>query len=548
MRIADPPLDPVRIAEFTAEGYWLDTTSNDALEAWAHMAPQRLAIADGRVRFGFAEYYRRAERLAAHLIGLGLGGEDVVAIQLPNWSEFAVALNAAMLAGVPFCQVHSEFRAGEVEFILGFTEATALILPHRFRHFDHLEMLEGLRPRLPRLKHVMVVGDAVPPPYFDLRAFLDAPMGPAPDDGALRRRRPKANDLCRIAFTSGTTGDPKAVLHLHNTTNCAARFINETHRIGPDSVLLAFLPVGLNWGLLNLLQGIFAGCPVILQDAFDPEAALQLIERERVTHFCCAPAHLAALLGVPDLGRFDLSSLQIITTGGAPCPIELIRAARARLPGHLLELYGMLECGFLSHTTVEDDPEAVCGLVGRKLPQMGIRIVDDDGQDCASGMPGEILVSGPSVAIGYYNNPEANAKSSSPDGWFATGDIGIIDKSGYLKIVDRKNELIIRGGASIYPREIEEVLHQHPKVREAAAIGIPDPTLGERVCAAIVPKPGETLSFAELILFLKDRIATYNLPESLEVLDALPRTATGTVQKGKLRDLVLERLRSRAPP
>ncbi len=551
MRIPDPPLDPARIAEFTRDGYWLDTTSNDALEAWAHMAPNRLAVADGRVRLGFAEYYRRAERLAAYLIGLGLGADDVVAIQLPNWSEFAVAVCAAMLAGIPFCQFHSDFRAREVEFILGFTEASALILPRHFRRFDYLEMLAGLRAKLPRLKHVLVVGDEVPAPYFDLRGFLDAAEsldahgGPAIDDHALRRRRPRANDLCRAAFTSGTTGDPKAVLHLHNTTNCAARFVNETHRIGPDSVLLAFLPVGLNWGLLNVLQGIFAGCPVVLQEVFEAEVALRLIERERVTHFCCAPVHLVALLAIQGLEGFDLSSLQMITTGGASCPIEIIRAVRERLPGHLLELYGMLECGFQSHTTVEDDPERVCGLVGRPLPQMGIRIVDDDGQDCARGMPGEILTYGPSVTIGYYNNPQANRTSFSPDGWFATGDIGVIDQSGYLKIVDRKKELIIRGGANIYPREIEEVLYQHPKIREAAAIGIPDPRLGERVCAAIVLKPGEALSFAELTLFLTDKIATYKLPEFMEVLDALPRTPTGKAQKGPLRDIVLERMRGR---
>ena len=545
MRIPDPPVDPVRIAEFTDQGYWLDTTSNDALEAWAHMAPNRLAIADGRVRLGFAEYYRRAERLAAHLIGLGLGADDVVAIQLPNWSEFAVALNAAMLAGIPFCQFHSDIRAREVEFILGLTKASALILPCQFRRFDYLEMLAGLRPKLPRLKHVMAVGNAVPAPYFDLRGLLDAADDLEFDRDALRRRRPQANDLCRAAFTSGTTGDPKAVLHLHNTTDCAARFVNETHSIGPDSVLLAFLPVRLNWGFLNILQGMFAGCPVVLQEVFDAEAALQLIERERVTHFCCGPAHLVSLLGVADLKRFDLSSLQVITTGGASCPIELIRAVRARLPGHLLQLYGMLECGFQSQTTVEDDPEAVCGLVGRPLPQMRIRIVDDDGQDCARDMLGEILTYGPSVTIGYYSNAQANAKSFSPDGWFATGDIGIIDKNGYLKIVDRKTEQIIRGGANIYPREIEEVLCQHTKVRDAAAIGIPDPLLGERVCAAIVLKPGEALSLAELTFFLKDKIAAYKLPEFLEVLDALPRTPTGTVQKGPLRDIVLERMRSR---
>lgn len=543
MRIPDPPIDPARIARFMEEGYWVETTSNDALEQRARETPDKLAIVDGRVRLRFGEYYRRAERLAAHFVRLGLGADDVVAVQLPNWSEFAVVVNAAMLAGVPFCQFHSDFRSREVEFILSFTEASVLIVPSHFRRFDYLAMIADLRPRLPKLRNIMVVGEEVPPEYFDLRSFLDAAGEPEIEPNQLRRRRPHANDLSRTAFTSGTTGDPKAVLHLHNTTNCAARFVNEGHRIDEDGVLLAFLPVGLNWGLLNVLQAVFAGCTIVLQEVFDAEQALALIERERVTHFCCAPAHLVSLVSVSDLGRYDLSSLQVMTTGGASCPIEVIREVRARLPGHLLELYGMLECGFQSHTTLDDDPEEVRGLVGRPLRQMGIRVVDNDGRDCPPGTPGEILTYGPSVTVGYYNNSDANARSFSPDGWFATGDIGILDAMGYLKIVDRKKELIIRGGANIYPREIEEVLYQHPKVLEAAAVGVPDPRLGERVCACIVPRPGESLTLEELIAFLRNKIATYKLPEFLRLLEVLPRTPTGKVQKGPLRDIVLERVR-----
>jgi acyl-CoA synthetase (AMP-forming)/AMP-acid ligase II len=266
---------------------------------------------------------------------------------------------------VPFCQFHSDFRSREVEFILNFTGASALIVPSRSRRFDYLDMRAGMRPTLSQLRHIMAVGADLPAGYFDLRAFLEEPRELAIDREKLRERRPRANNLSRTAFTSGTTGDPKAVLHLHNTTNCAARFVNEGHRIGSDSVLLAFLPVGLNWGLLNVLQAMFAGCAIVLQDVFDAKQAFALIERERVTHFCCTPAHLVSMLNAPNVARYDLSSLQVMTTGGASCPIEVIREVRARFPGHLLELYGMLECGFQSHTTLDDDPEEVCGLVGR---------------------------------------------------------------------------------------------------------------------------------------------------------------------------------------
>ena len=189
-------------------------------------------------------------------------------------------------------------------------------------------------------------------------------------------------------------------------------------------------------------------------------------------------------------------------------------------------------------------PKRCAASSGVRCARWEFRVVDDDGRDCPPGAAGEILTYGPSVTIGYYNNPDANARSFSADGWFRTGDIGILDARGYLKIVDRKKELIIRGGANIYPREIEEVLYQHPKVLEAAAVGVPDPRLGERVCACIVPRPGESLSFEELTAFLKDKIATYKLPEFLRLMDALPRTPTGKVQKGPLRDIVLERMRT----
>jgi non-ribosomal peptide synthetase component E (peptide arylation enzyme) len=538
MDLSAMTFDPERAKEYSARGYWTHQTSNEALEDTARRFPDKIALVDSRRRVTYQQYHREVQRLAAHWLALGLTKDDVIGVQLPNWSEFAVAINSAMLAGIPFCQYHAEFRSKEVELVLGFTEAAAVIIPREHHGFDYVAMMRALKPRLPKLKHVLVVGDDVPSDLFDLRTFLAADAGAPVDEQALHARRPQGNDFARVAFTSGTTGNPKAVIHTHNTTNSAIRFINRDQNVTENSAFLLFLPVGLNWGLFQTIQALVAGCTLVYMDAFKPEDALRLIERERITHFSTAPAGLMALMNVPGFTQYDLRSLQVYVTGGASCPIEVIRQARKMLPGRLLELYGMLECGAQAYTRFEDDPEEVCGLVGRPLPEMGVKVVDDDGRDLPSGQAGEILSIGPSVTVGYYNNPTANAASFTGDGWFRTGDIGVFDDRGYLKIVGRKKEMIIRGGANIYPREIEEVLFKHPKILDVAVIGVPDPRLGERACACIVPRPGEQITLAEVVDFLRDKIATYKLPERLEILAVLPRTPTGKIPRHQLLDQV----------
>jgi acyl-CoA synthetase (AMP-forming)/AMP-acid ligase II len=530
---------PKQIEAYRRAGHWTDSTTVDLLHRHAHEHPDALALADSRTRLTNATYANRAHRLARHFIKLGLTANDVIALQLPNWTEFAIVVNAAMIAGIPFCQVHSDFRAREIEFVLRYTGAAVFICPTSFRRFDYLAMVRDLRPALPALRHLLAVGADVPEDAFDLRAWLDTDAPPEIPDAT---RRPHGDDLARVAFTSGTTGDPKAVLHLHNTTNSAVRFANRGHGITRDSVILVFLPVGLNWGLINVLQALEAGCALIMLDQFDAATAMRLIERERVTYFCCAPAHLIAMLNSPELERFDLGSLQTVVTGGASCPIEVIRAFRAHLRGHLIELYGMLETGFQSWTHPTDDPEAVCGTCGPAIPEVQSKILDEHDHECPPDAVGEILSRGPSVTIGYYNNADANARSFTEGGWFRTGDLGTLDANGLLRIVGRRKEMIIRGGANIYPREIEEVLYQHPDIMDAAVIGIPDARLGERTCACVVPRPGRTLDFETVVGFLRPKIATYKLPEVVEILPDLPRTPTGKIQKDPLRAMILRKL------
>jgi acyl-CoA synthetase (AMP-forming)/AMP-acid ligase II len=288
-----------------------------------------------------------------------------------------------------------------------------------------------------------------------------------------------------------------------------------------------------------------AGARAVLLDRFSGRAALELIERERVTFIPSAPASIIAMLNDPELDRFDLRSLRVVITGGASCPVETIRAFRARMPGHLIELYGMLETGFHTFTRFEDDPEAVAGTIGRPAPRMALRLIDEHGRDVPAGAEGEIAARGPSVHLGYYKNPAANAELFTADGWFRTGDLGVMEPSGNVRIVGRLKEMINRGGKKFFPREVEEILYTHPGVLHAAIVGVPDPRLGERNCLCVIPRPGKHVSLPDMVAYLRDGVAAYKLPEELEVFEEFPFTPTGKIQRHALTRAVLARRSSR---
>jgi len=529
-----------QIARYQKSGHWGSATFDSILTARAASHPDRLAIVDRGRRITYGELKARVDRVAAGFKALGIGAGDVVTIQLPNWAEFAYVFFALERLGAVANQIGPDFRSREVDYILKFSESRAFVCPSSFKSFDYVKMIGDLRPNLPDLKAVCVLG-AVPSAdaghrLVSLEALIEDPHAvPPPAAGQ------GANDVMRMAFTSGTTGNPKGVIHSHNTTLSTCRTLNDDMRVTPDEVFLIYLPLGLNWGYLTLVQAVMAGARAVLLDQFSARAALELIQRERVTYMPTAPASIIAMLNDPELGRFDLTSLRVVITGGASCPIETIREFRARMHGHLIELYGMLETGFHTYTRLGDDPEAVTGTVGTVSSGLGLRLIDDSGRDVAAGAEGEIAAQGPSVHLGYHNNPTANAELFTADGWFRTGDLGQCDAAGNVKIVGRLKEMINRGGKKFFPREIEEILYTHPKILHAAIVGVPDPRLGERNCLCVIPRPGQTLTLDEAVAFLRNDVATYKLPETLEVFDDLPFTPTGKIQRHVLVRRVLER-------
>jgi acyl-CoA synthetase (AMP-forming)/AMP-acid ligase II len=531
-------LTPALSKRWRDTGLWTDDGFAAVLAHRVQETPDREALTDDKTRITYRQLSDGIDRVAARLRALGIGEGDVVAIQMPNWFEFAFVFFALERLAAVAVTLGVDFRRRELEYMLRFAGAKMLICCAGFRGFDHLAMVDELRGVLPGLSFIGVIRGAARPGMVSLDATIaqsGPPIGLVP-------AHQHADAVMRMAFTSGTTGNPKGVMHSHNTTLSAARILNNDLGLGPDDTMLAWLPVCLNWGYLTVVQSVLAGARVVLLERFQPRPALDIIERERVTYIPTAPASLTAILQEPDVPRRDLSSLRIVVSGGASAPVETIRAWRRVAPGSLLELLGMLETGYQTYTRPTDDPERVAGSVGTPASHMGLRLIDANLQDVARGETGEICSDGPSVHLGYHNNPAANADSFLPGEWFRSGDLGMIDGDGNLRIVGRLKEMINRGGKKFFPREVEEILYTHPKVLYAAIVGLPDPRLGERNCLCLVPKPGDPPVLKELIDFLGDGIATYKLPERLELFDQFPFTLSGKIQRHALVRAVVARM------
>lgn len=536
----DTLLTPELIERYTAAGFWTDATLADVFRRNAGENPDKIAYVDDRSEVTWGALWHISGEVAAGLAHRGVRRGDVVAVQLPNRVEFVYVLAAAIRLGAVFCQFPPDYRAREIEFILRFSEAHTVVVPDRFRTFDYVEMIDGIRSRLPTLVNTVVVPTGESPTPLDegawvtldqLRGDLD-PADLAPD------RACGANDVMRIAFSSGTTGEPKAVMHTANTTLFTIQQEVDERGVDGDSTVLVLLPVGLNAGFGAIVETAIAGARAVLMERFQAAAALDLVERYAVTTFLAAPTALIAILAEDGLGDRDLSSLTVVQTGGSSTPVKVLREANERLGCPVVDVYGMLESGLTSCTS-QDEPYAEwVGTVGRPYPWLHVRILDSDGVDVPVGTEGEIVKTGPTITVGYYRNPVRNQESWTSDGWFRSGDRGYFDPAGRLTISGRSKDMIIHGGANIWPRELEEVLIKHPGVAEVAVVGIRDDYFGENVCACVVPRPGAHPTLADVITFLSNDVAKYKLPQHLELFGSFPLGPTGKVIKRELAEQV----------
>ncbi len=541
----DAVLLPPRRAASIAGGYWHDRTINDDLDACLTACPDKLALTSVRLdtgavrRFTYRELAALADRIAVGLSRLGVGRNDVVAMQLPNWWQFSLLYLACSRLGAVLNPLMPIFRERELGFMLKHGEAKILVVPKLFRNFDHEAMARSLQPQLPSLRRVVVI-DGEGADDFD--TLLTRPeWEKAPDaPQILAANRPGPDDITQLIYTSGTTGEPKGVMHSANTLMANIIPYAERLKLGTDDIVLMASPLAHQTGFMyGLMMPIMLRASVILQDVWDPAKATEIIRQEGVTFTMASTPFLTDLTrAVSETGK-GVPSLKTFLCAGAPIPGPLVEQARSTLGAKIVSAWGMTENGAVTLIRLDDDDNLAFTTDGCALAGAEVRVVDAEGNPLPAGEIGRLVVRSCSNFGGYLKRPQWNGTDA--EGWFDTGDLARIDAGGYIRISGRSKDVIIRGGENIPVVEIEALLYKHPAVAQVAIVAYPDGRLGERACAVIVPKAGQTIDFAAMTKFLKEqKLAMQYIPERLVVRDAMPATPSGKIQKFRLREMLRE--------
>jgi len=494
------------------------------------------AIVDGPRRVSFAQLVADFRRVTAALMACGIERGERVAVWAPNRYEWVVAALGAHGAGAAIVPVNTRFKSAEVRHILARSGARVAFTIGEFLGMNYAATLAELRPQLTSLE--LVIGfDGASHVDHSLESFvrLGERVGDTELDARIRATGP--DDVCDVLFTSGTTGAPKGVLMTHaQTLRQFSDWCDMTGLSTGDRYIVVnpfFHMFGYKAGWLTSLM---RGATILPKAVFDARDVLRTIAAESVTVLAGPPTLFQSILDHPDRSRFDLSSLRISATGAADIPVELIRRMREDLRFQTISTgYGLTEAGTVTGTWPEDDFETIATTVGRPRPGVELRIADDDGVERPVGEPGEVLVRGYSVMRGYLDDPTETARAIDADGWLHTGDLGVIDERGCLRIVGRKKDMFIVGGFNAYPAEIENLLLGHPSISRVAVVGMPDARLGEVGMAFVVLTPGARLSPDALIEWARGAMANYKVPRAVELVGELPLNAAGKVEKEILR-------------
>ena len=523
-----------------------------------HSGRSAFIFSEQGIRWTWCDFQKQVDDVASGLLALGLKAGDRVGIWSPNRSEWVVTQFATAQIGVILVNVNPAYRLSELEYALNKVQVKALILAEKFKTSDYIGMLQTLAPeletsepgriysqRLPHLRWVIRMGRQKTPGMFNYEDLLSW-GGPAQ-----KARLPELtavlnpDDAINIQFTSGTTGNPKgATLSHHNILNNAL-CVAQAMKLTEQDRLCVPVPLYHCFGMvLSVLACVSVGASMVFPgEAFDPAATLKAASDERCTALHGVPTMFIAELALPDFAEYDLSSLRTGIMAGAPCPIETMKRVVQDMHMHEVTIaYGMTETSPVSFQSSTNDPlEKRVATVGRVMPHLEVKVVDEQGQIVPIGTKGELCTRGYSVMKGYWGDDDRTADAIK-DGWMYTGDLATLDAEGYCNIVGRVKDMLIRGGENIYPREIEEFLFRHPKVGEVQVFGVPDQKYGEEICAWIVVKSGQFMTEDDVKNFCKGQIAHYKIPRYVKFVDALPMTVTGKPQKFIMSEMMSKEL------
>jgi non-ribosomal peptide synthetase component E (peptide arylation enzyme) len=524
--------------------WWLGMTWGDMFDKATDLCPDKIGLVDDVGCWTYKELREKVDRLAISLMKLGIKPCDQVMLQFPNWHEYILTFFAMQKIGAITVLLIPRHNQLEINHLAKLTKPVAWILPQQYGKIDYQPIIDDVLKENPQIKHIIQVRTEKNNKYTTLDALIEEAELTEENLKALNDRRPDPDEASHIMPTGGTTGLPKASVRTHNCYICNIEYHSRAWEITSNDTLMVITPVthsmAMHWGIG---AAIFNYAKLVLLDSVQAEDICERIASEKVTAMPSVPALIARIVNMENLEKYDLSSLKTISVGGSPSTPDLVMAVYDKLKCIFINGFGSSE-GTNTATRPGDSIDIICNSVGRKVcPYDTIKIIDEEGNEVSTDVEGELVSKGPGIFTGYFKSPDENSLIFTDDGFFKTGDKAKKDQYGNITITGRFKDIINRGGEKISALEIENLMSANQYIRETAVIGMPDKILGERICAYVTLKPGITLTFEEIVAFMKEKGASVQqLPERIEFVEMLPLTKVGKVDKKVLREDIKKRI------
>jgi len=531
------PYDSKAAERYEKKRWWLGITLGDVLDKAADLYPRKEALIGSGKRYTYSELRRQADTMAYRLLQTGFKPGERVLLQLPNWPEFVISYFALQKAGLIVVLLTVNHTAREISHLIDLTLPSGWILPDSYRQTDFLPLIKQIQNKNPALDKIVLAGPQIPDGYLGLDDLIQPGLMDQDIQDVLEEARPKPYDVCQILPSGGTTGLPKGAPRTHNDYLCNVEYKSRAWHINISDTCLVATTVGHNLALLVCITGpLFHGATVVMLDSTYPRDFCQIVQDEKITCAGLVPTLISRIVNYENLADYDLSSLRRIYVGAANSPPDLVQNVENKIGARYINAFGMVE-GPCCQTRPDDSIEIRSQSIGRPVcPYDEIITVDLEGNPTPPSQEGELVARGPGIFTGYFRNPRVNEGAFTPNGYFRTGDLAVIDENGTVRITGRVKDIIIRGGENIGAQEVEELISSHPSVEYVAVVGMPDPDLGEQICAYIKPVKGVSLDDENIIAHLKQIGASKKFfPARIEFVEEIPLTAAGKADKKILK-------------